>query len=585
MQAQDAVPVIIVGGGPVGLSLSILLSLRKIPHLLFERHPDTAIHPKACGINQRTTEIFRVMGVEEEVYRHAAPMPIGGRTGWYTSLGEEGREIISRDAWGGGKYEEEYLTFSPSKYATLPQIRLEPILKRRAVQLNQEGIFFNAEVLDAENNNDYGRVKVNFRDKVADTREYKARYILIADGGRKFTDKLGIKWLGEADLFNMVSAHIRSPIRSYHPDPRNFITWFINPDLGGSTRTGYLYQIGPWDGRDPKDDEWVFACGVIESDPRQFDEVTMLDRMRRVIGIPDLPAELISLSHWNVNSIYAERWRQRRILLVGDSAHKIPPWGALGMNSGIQDAQNLVWKLQYALDDEKNDKLLDTYETERLDIGRRVGETSLHNMRGHANIMDAALGIAAGQSPEGNRKALAPYFDPSHPEHSAKREAVKHAQEILDIEFKAPGYEVGWFYPSADINNEGGATLHDGQQNADGSLHSQHYFPSTIPGHHLPHLVLQKGGRSLPIRDLISLSQLVLFVGQAAPDQLHDQRVCVELIGPQGWQDVSGDWQKLTRGAAVLVRPDGIIAWRGHLESQTAESWTELVDRILCSST
>lgn len=94
-------PVIIVGGGPVGLISSILLSLQEIPNVLFERHPGTSIHPKACGLNQRTMEILRHIGVEDEVMRQSAPPETVSRTVWYTSLGAHGREIHSRNAWGG----------------------------------------------------------------------------------------------------------------------------------------------------------------------------------------------------------------------------------------------------------------------------------------------------------------------------------------------------------------------------------------------------------------------------------------------------------------------------------------------------
>ncbi|KAL9617205.1 MAG: hypothetical protein Q9160_008010 [Pyrenula sp. 1 TL-2023] len=584
MQSRDVWPVIIVGGGPVGLSSSILLSLRNIPHVLFEKYPDTSIHPKACGINQRTTEIFRVMGVEEEVYQQAAPMPMAGRTAWYTGLGKDGREIISRDAWGGGQYAQEYASFSPSRYCVLPQIRLEPILKRRAIELNPEGVMFDTEVLDVQNDADHARVRIKHENKDSATEEVRARYVIVADGGRKFTSELGIKWLGEPDLFNMVTAHIRSPLQAYHPDPRNFMTWFIKPEMGGSTRTGYLYQVGPWPSTNLDDYEWVFACAVIESDPRQFDETTMLDRLRNVVGIPDLPVQLVSLSHWNVNAIYAERWRQGRVFLVGDAAHKIPPWGALGMNSGIQDANNLIWKLQFALKDEKTyDRLLDTYESERLAIGRQVGQTSLHNLRSHSNIMDAALGITAAQSAEENRAAAFPFFNPSHPEHSAKRAAVERACDILDIEFKAPGYEVGWFYSSVDINHEGDASSHGGQQDADGTLVSKYYFPSTIPGHHLPHIWLRKDSTTMAIRDLIPLNKFVLFTERLVPEGVQDDRVCVEDFGPQGWRNISGDWKRLSSGAAVLVRPDGIIAWRGQLEEFTSETWHALIDKLLLS--
>lgn len=328
-EEQDEIdPVIIVGGGPIGLTCSILLSIRGVPNMIYERHRTTSIHPKACGINQRTMEVFRVMGIEDEIYAQATPTDVAGRTAWYTSLGPEGREVFSRDAWGGGQYEAEYAAHSPSRYSILPQIRLEPILKRRAIASNPDGIHSYHEVLTVENYRDFTEVTVQNRETGVIFRR-KARYIIIADGGRQFTDKLGVDWQGEANLTTMISVHIRAAIRQHHPDARNFMTWFTNPAMGGSTRTGYLYQLGPWPEAmtNPEVEEWMFVCGVTEDDPQAFDDATALARAKKTIGIPGLDVELLSLTHWTVNAIYASQWRVGRCFLVGDSAHRIPPWG------------------------------------------------------------------------------------------------------------------------------------------------------------------------------------------------------------------------------------------------------------------
>ncbi|KXT08510.1 hypothetical protein AC579_9223 [Pseudocercospora musae] len=585
MPGNDAHPVIIIGGGPVGLSASILLSLRGISNILFERHPGTSIHPKACGINQRTTEIFRVMGIEEEVYTHSAPKEIAGATAWYTSYGPQGREIFSRSAWGGGEDEAEYATFSPSRYCIVPQIRLEPILKRKAEELNPDGILFYHEVVSISDHETCPTVTVKNRN-TGESQDYRSLYLIVADGGRMFTKELGAEWSGEPDILNMNSAHIRAPIRPHQPDKRIWMTWFTNPEMGGSTRTGYLYQLGPWPEAmtNPDVEEWMFACASTEDDPPKFDENTILTRLRKTIGIPDLKIELLSLSHWTVNAIYASKWRMGRTFLVGDSAHRIPPWGALGMNSGIQDVQNLIWKLALALKDPvQYYALLDTYETERYEIGKRVGQSSLNNMRSHSAKIDQAIGISARQTRAENVAAAESFFNKDDPDYAHKRAAIAAASKDLDTEFKAPGYEVGWYYPSADINAEGGAT-HGGQQLPDGTLVHDKYFINTIPGHHLPHAWLELGDKSLAIRDLLDMNLLTLFVEN---DQIviRDPRVQVVVVGgPIGWKDTTGQWQKyrgVDSSGGVLVRPDGIVAWRGVVEGVDEQSFVTLVNTIL----
>lgn len=591
--ARTVHPVAIIGGGPIGLSASILLSLRKIPHILFERHTGTSIHPKACGINQRTTEIFRAMGIYDEVRAAACPDDIKTRTAWYTSLGGEdsnsvdGREIWSRDAWGGGPDAEVYERHSPARYEILPQIRLEPLLVERAKELSPESLEFGSEVTDLEERGSCVMLTVLNRETGV-TREVFARFVIAADGGRGVTDKLGIKWTGERDILEMASVHFRGQIRERHPDPRNFITWFSHPDAGGSIRTGYLYQIGPWPFDSPEakaSEEWVFACARTANDPVSFERDDMLKRLKDTLKLGDLPMEIISLSHWNVQAVSAERYRQGRVFLAGDAAHRIPPWGALGMNTGIQDVQNLVWKLNIALDDErKYDHLLTSYDTERRPLGQRVGQSSLHNLRSHALVMDAALGMRPEQSSAENRAAIMAYFDQSHPRHADRRLAVEQASKVLDLEFKAPGLELGWFYPGL-----GGATEADHAPHLleDGSLLSEIALPSTVPGHNVPHVWVHKRGQKLPIRDLIPLDKLLLLVDyQPGWRQLETNLLAIQQIAKSDagntWSEPTQEWERLLDGNdAVLLRPDGIIAWRGSWHDSLPEQWPGILDQAL----
>ncbi|MBP2365180.1 FAD-dependent monooxygenase [Pseudonocardia parietis] len=557
--------VVIVGGGPVGLTASIMLSRLGVRHALFERHPGTSIHPKAIGLNQRTIEVFRSLGIEDDVRQAAAPPRTYERTAWYTSFAGptelHGRRIAVRDAWGGGRYAEEYARVSPCRYTMLPQIRLEPILRRHAETSPLAEICFDSPVTAVSSRADHVDVTVAGRRKV------RADYLIGADGGRTVADQLGVAMAGPTDLLDMVSAHFTADLSPYLPDDGCLINWFVNPDFGGSIGSGYLYHLGPWDARGVSK-EWVFACAFGPDDPERFDERGMVARIHRSLGLPDLQIDLHSISHWYIRSVVAERFRQDRCFLVGDAAHSIPPWGALGLNTGIQDVHNLAWKLAAAVRSPELEPLLHSFEVERRPVALAVAENSLANFRNHGGVVDTALGLGPATPPEQGWAALAELWSDG-PAGDRKRAALNRAVTVLDKEFHAHGAENGFRYPAGAPAPE--AANGRGPLPADTLVH----HPTTAPGHHLPHTWLTTPDRRRSTLDLPAPGRLLLVVDEHAPrwrDAVarvrHPLAALVDVVAvgaDHPIRPVDGRWEALREvdgSGALLVRPDSIIAWR-----------------------
>jgi 2,4-dichlorophenol 6-monooxygenase len=561
--------VAIVGGGPVGLSASIMLSRLDVPHVLLERHAGTSIHPKAVGLNQRTLEVFRHMGIEERVRAEAAPPATVGRTGWYTSLAGptplHGRRIAVRDAWGGGAYTDEYAALSPSRYAVLPQIRLEPLLREVAEGQPQADIRFGATVI-ALSDPDEDTVTVTYETADGSTATVEADYVIGADGGRTVADLLGIGDTGPTQLLDMVTAHFSADLSEHLVDDGLLIHWFVNPDHAGSIGSGYLYQLGPWDeaGRSA---EWVFACAFLPTDPARFDDEDMRGRINRSLGLPDLAVDLHSISHWYIRSVVADRFRSGRCFLVGDAAHRIPPWGALGLNTGVQDAHNLAWKLAAALDRPDLSTLLESYELERRPIAVAVAANSLANFQAHGDVVDVALGLDPVAGPAAGWSALGRLFDDG-PDGDPARGAVQAAMSVLDKEFHAHGVELGMSYPAGLVAREPGQP--EGCVPDDLLVH----HPTTSPGHHLPHtwldgprgrastLDLQEPGRWLLLVDEADEAWRAALADAASPIAAS---VDVVAVGPTREWRSGPDWAQLREvgsSGALLVRPDAFVAWR-----------------------
>jgi 2,4-dichlorophenol 6-monooxygenase len=564
--AEEQTDVIIVGGGPVGLTASLLLSQLGTTHAVFERHQGTSVYPRAVSLNQRTMEVYRGLGLHDELAAHAAPLFCHELTAWYTSLAGptplHGRLLGSRNAWGGGAYQAEYAAASPCTYRQLAQIRLEPLLRAHAESAPQTGVHFGAEVVGIEQDDAAVRVVVQ---QDGTHRTVAAKYLIAADGGRTVTKQLNIGVTGPTNLADMVSVHFTADLSRWR-DPRVMISWFINPDLGGSVGTGFLYPVGPWDDRGHSR-EWNFVFAMGADDPQRFDQDAAHDRLLRTLGIDGLAVTVHGVSHWYIQSVVADSFRVGRCFLAGDAAHRVPPWGALGMNTGIGDVRNLCWKLAMALADPALGGLLDSYEPERRPVAQAVAANSLASFHEAVGVIDAALGMNGTESAEdGWRNIGMLWLD--GPDGDARRAAMDKAVRSLDREFHAHGADCGFSYTRGAIQPAQPETDSLGDDLII-------YRATTAPGHHLPHFWTDSDVRELATVDLIRPGRFLLIADRAAGQW---QQAVDALDGPlAGAIDVDqlnaaatspdhpvtwGKLREVTDTGAILVRPDGIVARR-----------------------
>lgn len=561
------VPVLIVGGGAVGLSMSVFLSNLGIEHLLVERHPTTSILPKAHYLNQRTMEIFRQHGVADALYDVAARVEEFGKVRWCTSLGGDGpfdrQTIFEMDAFGGGSLTERYAADSPCLPCNHPQLRLEPLLRGEAERRAPGQVRFHHELVDWTEAD--GGVVATVVDRDSDEElSVRARYLVAADGGKTIGPRVGADLEGPVNLARIVSTHFSADLSSYWDDGL-LITWFVDPEGQNAAGRHALAAMGPTWGR--HSEEWVVHFALRPDDPARFDEATVVPRIRALLKLPDLGLRVHQVSHWVLDRVVADRWRFGPVFLAGDAAHRQPPTSGLGLNTGVQDAHNLAWKLAQVLAGRAGDGLLDTYETERKPVSAFGADWAMLAAGNHA-LTDAGIGLAVGAPAEFNRAAFAAFVSDTELGCTLRARAAL-AISTQKVEFQAHDVELGFSYAP-------GALVPDGSDRPPRDPMGSVYTPTTRPGHRLPHAWVERDGCRISTHDLVGGSDgLVLIAGpgaagwctaaREAAEKLDVDITCTRIGLGGDWTDPDGTWSAV-RGfddeGAILVRPDHHVAWR-----------------------
>src|SRR5262252_3787480 len=372
------VPVLIVGAGPAGLCSSILLSRVGVRSLVVERHASTSIHPKATGISTRSMELFREWRVEPRV-RAAA---ISARFSSSIRDNLAGPELERRSL--GYPTADEAAAFSPTWAAVLAQDQLEPILLDHARSYPAAEVRFSTEVVDLEQTET--GVRAAIVDRLTGVRaEIRSRYLVAADGADSpIRRRLGIATQGVERIGEYLSILFRADIDSIVGPERSGL--YMLQGLGGPAPSVALPTSD--DGR------WLLATPW-RSDARPISTLRQddfADIVRRAAGTPDLQVETLDCQIVGIGAGVAERFRDGNVFLVGDAAHRTAPTGGTGMNTAIQSAHNLMWKLAAVLSGNAGDALLDSYDPERRPSGERNVLRSLGRLQG-VSALAADLGV------------------------------------------------------------------------------------------------------------------------------------------------------------------------------------------------
>lgn len=451
---------------------------------------------------------------------------------------------------------------APLRSGNVPLVRLEPILRQLAEEKNPGKVLFGYHMVDFVD--DGTSVVATVVNQTGHETRYRCQYLIGADGGRTIVPKLGIKMEGTKNITDMVTVHFSADLSEYWDD-RYFACHFINGECGTVFESGAIVPMGPNWGK--YSDQWVFHFGFAMDDEKRHDEDALIPRIRQLLKITDLEMNVHKISHWTIEKVLADRYRVGRVFLAGDSANRRPPTTGLGLNTSIEDSLNIAWKLALVLTGKASESILDTYEPERRAVGCVNSDWGLFTFSNSA-VINTAVGLVPGQK-DANRERFRTLFEDSDKGHSFRAQVAR----IIDtqaIEFCAHGIELGFRY------SNGGLLLDDGSLPAQRDPLGQKYFPTTKPGHRLPHAWIEKEGKVLSTHDLVHDKPVFALItdaqggawissAEAAAKKL-GIGIAIAQIGEMcPYRDYDERWTVLKGiqpGGAILVRPDNIVAWR-----------------------
>lgn len=569
--------VVIVGSGPTGSTLALALATYGVRAHIVSRTRWLADSPRAHITNLRTMEVFRDLGIEDEVLAQATSWAVMGDTMFTTSLA--GEELVRLRTWGTGDDRHgDYRSASPCSMGDVVQPKLEPILFKNAAARGAS-FAFGTEYLGHEQNAD--GVTVTLRDRLLDhVYTLRCGYLFGADGANsRIAADLNLPIEGEMGRAGTIYTQFAADLTDLVEHRPSILNWIVTPDASyGEIGMALLRAVRPWT-------HWIAGWGfdMKRAEP-DLDPGRIHARIVTMIGDPKVSVTIERSSVWYVNQAYATCYSTGRVFCGGDAVHRHPPSSGLGMNTCVQDAYNLAWKLALVIRGEAAPELLDSYTLERAPIGKQIVLRANQSRADYAPL-NACFRVPGADNPVA--AGIARFKSPT-PDGVAARRAVQDALALKNTEFNALGTELNQRYASAAVISEP-----DGEPEVFARDPGLHFQASTRPGARVPHVwLVDENGRRTSSIDLCGGGCFTLITGlageawDAAATTLASPLVRVVVIGSARAQDVYCDWQRvreIDEDGALLVRPDGYVGWRAMHRAKDAGAARDALAQALRS--
>lgn len=545
--------VLVIGGGPVGLSTALHLDRQGIDCIVLEKHSGTATHPKASYFNLRTMEILARLGVANDVYATAL-FPAG--LSFYTKL--TGYKLGALRTGDFMDHVERVMNASSTPACVSSQVVLERILADHAAKAAHVSLRFGHEKTAIEQ--DDIRVRATVRDRPGgEDYAIEADYAIVCEGVHSSTrSECGRRMIGPPAFGHVMNIYIEADLESVVDEKDQALYWTATAKapgvfiaLGGDRR--HFCFNTPWSperGQKPED----------------FTEERCLDLVREAIGTHDLPVKILAVGPWVLCGQVIDEYRQGRLFFGGDTAHLNIPTGGFGFNTGMQETHNLAWKIAAVLRGAAPDRLLDTYHHER----RGIAVFNVEKSRENAVNIQRTGAVMGGEGSDNDEIDL----DTARGARQRAERSAAIAEQKTHFLFL--GQEIGFGYWDSPIVVPDGTPHYAELHGVEDPVYV--YVPNARPGARAPHCWVEDRRSGHALRSLLELfdGDFVLLThgvqGAAwAAELTGDTPVPVVhyRVGAPGEDadliDVHGAWGAcygIPRDGAVLVRPDGHVAWR-----------------------